>query len=62
MSIDMRAPNALANPDEQVFNRLLKERIIFLGQVVEAGPRAAHAGRGRRVAEGAGDGPRQVQP
>src|SRR3954454_24889541 len=31
----MRAPNALANPDEQVFNRLLKERIIFLGQVVE---------------------------
>jgi ATP-dependent Clp protease protease subunit len=33
--IDMRAPNALMNPDEQVFNRLLKERIIFLGQVVE---------------------------
>jgi ATP-dependent Clp protease protease subunit len=31
----MRAPNALTNPDEQVFNRLLKERIIFLGQVVE---------------------------
>ncbi|HWL37873.1 MAG TPA: ATP-dependent Clp protease proteolytic subunit [Frankiaceae bacterium] len=31
----MRAPNALANPDEQVFNRLLKERIVFLGQVVE---------------------------
>ena len=33
--IDMRAPNALMNPDEQVFNRLLKERIIFLGSVVE---------------------------
>jgi ATP-dependent Clp protease protease subunit len=33
--IDMRAPNALTNPDEQVFNRLLKERIIFLGSVVE---------------------------
>jgi ATP-dependent Clp protease protease subunit len=31
----MRAPNALMNPDEQVFNRLLKERIIFLGSVVE---------------------------
>jgi ATP-dependent Clp protease, protease subunit len=31
----MRAPNAFTNPDEQVFNRLLKERIIFLGQVVE---------------------------
>jgi ATP-dependent Clp protease protease subunit len=31
----LRAPNALVNPDEQVFNRLLKERIIFLGQVVE---------------------------
>jgi ATP-dependent Clp protease protease subunit len=31
----MRAPNALTNPDEQVFNRLLKERIIFLGSVVE---------------------------
>ena len=31
----MRAPNALMNPDEQVFNRLLKERIIFLGSAVE---------------------------
>src|SRR4028119_199221 len=31
----MRAPNPMANPDEQVFNRLLKERIIFLGSVVE---------------------------
>ena len=35
MSIEMRAPNAFMNPDEQVFNRLLKERIIFLGSVVE---------------------------
>src|SRR5688500_5901823 len=35
MSIEMRAPNAYVNPDEHVFNRLLKERIIFLGQVVE---------------------------
>src|SRR6478672_6537470 len=35
MSIELRAPNALTNPDEQVFNRLLKERIIFLGQVVD---------------------------
>src|SRR5688572_21679675 len=31
----MRAPNPYMNPDEQVFNRLLKERIIFLGSVVE---------------------------
>jgi len=31
----MRAPNPYTNPDEQVFNRLLKERIIFLGSVVE---------------------------
>ncbi|HVF20743.1 MAG TPA: ATP-dependent Clp protease proteolytic subunit [Mycobacteriales bacterium] len=31
----MRAPNPLTNPDEQVFNRLLKERIVFLGSVVE---------------------------
>ena len=35
MTIEMRAPNAFTNPDEQVFNRLLKERIIFLGSVVE---------------------------
>jgi ATP-dependent Clp protease protease subunit len=35
MTIELRAPNVYANPDEQVFNRLLKERIIFLGSVVE---------------------------
>ena len=32
---EMRAPNAFMNPDDQVFNRLLRERIIFLGSVVE---------------------------
>ena len=31
----MRAPNPYINPDEQVFNRLLRERIIFLGQAIE---------------------------
>jgi ATP-dependent Clp protease protease subunit len=31
----MRAPNPLMNPDEQVFNRLLRERIIFLGQAID---------------------------
>ena len=35
MTIELRAPNALANPDEQVFNRLLKERIIFLGSAID---------------------------
>ncbi len=27
----MRVPNPMTNPEDQVFNRLLKERIIFLG-------------------------------
>ncbi len=35
MDIELRAPNPLMNPDEQVFNRLLKERIIFLGSAID---------------------------
>jgi ATP-dependent Clp protease, protease subunit len=32
---DLRAPGGGMNLDDQVFNRLLRERIIFLGSVVE---------------------------